>query len=236
MKIYIELVKRIPWANRKFLPWDSVEEFNDWRVKGLGITFEDLKKQGYIMEPMKYRKYEQEGFETPTGKVELFSTIFEKYGYAPLPIYLEPPESPISTPELLEDYPFILITGSRQINYFGSEGRQIPSLRKLVPDPEVELHPSTAVKLNIINGDWVWIETPQIKGERVKFKVKLTDGIHHRVINASHGWWFPEKKAPEHGCFESNINVVTTYAPPRDKIIGSVPDRGTLCKIYKVEQ
>ncbi|MCK4953103.1 hypothetical protein KAS14_04910 [Candidatus Bathyarchaeota archaeon] len=38
----------------------------------------------------------------------------------------------------------------------------------------------------------------------------------------------PEKKAPEHGCFESNINVVTTYAPPRDKIIGSVPDRGTL--------
>ena len=105
-----------------------------------------------------------------------------------------------------------------------------------MPDPEVELHPSTAVKLNIINGDWVWIETPQIKGERVKFKVKLTDGIHHMVINASHGWWFPEKKAPEHGCFESNINVVTTYAPPRDKIIGSVPDRGTLCKIYKVEQ
>lgn len=233
MKISIELVKRIPWANRNFLPWDSVDELNEWKVKGLGTTFEKFKKMNYILEPVRYKKYQKEGFETPTGKVELYSTIFKKYGYDPLPTYVEPPESPISAPELSKDYPFILITGSRHINYYHSEGRQIPSLRKLTPDPEIEIHPETAAKLNIHSGDWVWIETPQVKGDRVKLKVKFSSNIDPLVVHARHGWWFPEKPAPEHGCFESNINVVTTDAPAREKICGSVSIKGTLCRIYK---
>jgi len=233
MKICIELVKRIPWANRRFLPWNNFEEFNEWRVKGLGITFEEFQKKGYLIEHMKYKKYEQEGFRTPTRKVELYSTILEKHGYDPLPTYVEPPQSPISTPELLKEYPFILITGSRNINYFGSEGRQIPSLRKLTPDPEVEIHPNTAAKLRINEGDWVWIETAQVKGERVKLRAKITSDIHPMVIHARHGWWFPERIDPEYGCFESNINVVTADEP-REKICGSVPDRVTLCKILPV--
>lgn len=234
LKISIELVKKLPWADRKFIPWDSVEEFNDWRVKGVGITFEDFKKTGCITAPVEYKKYEHKGFATPTGKVELYSTILEKYGYEPLPVYVEPPESPLSTPELLKKYPFILITGGRQINYFHSEGRQIPSLRRLVPDPEVEIHPEAASKLDLIDGDWVRIKTPQNEGESVKGKVTVTDAVHPMVIHVRHGWWYPEKPAPEHGCFESNINVVTTHGEPRDKIMGSVPDRGTLCNIYKV--
>jgi len=101
-----------------------------------------------------------------------------------------------------------------------------------VPYPEVEIHPEPATKLNIKNGDWVFIETPLAKGERVKLRTRLTDRVHPMVIHARHSWWFPEKPAPEHGCFESNINVVTTSLPPRERICGSVPDRGTLCKIY----
>jgi anaerobic selenocysteine-containing dehydrogenase len=236
MKIAIELVKRVPWANRKLLPWNSIEEFNDWRVKDLGVTFNDFKqKEKKLIKPIQYRKYAKEGFQTPTGKVELYSTILEKHGYDPLPTYVEPPESPMSTPHLLEKYPFILITGSRKICYFSSEGRQIPSLRRLAPNPEVEIHPETAAKLNIKNGDWVWIETPRVKDRRVKLKAKLTSRIHPMVIHAEHGWWFPEKPPPEHGCFESNINAVTATTPPREKICGSVPNRGTLCRVYRAE-
>ena len=232
MKMAIELVKRIPWANRKYLPWDSVEEFNEWRVKEMGITFEEFKKKGTIIAPLKYEKYKEGGFNTPTGKVELYSTIFEKYGYDALPTYTEPPESPASTPELMKQYPYILITGGRHIEYFHSEGRQIPTLRKLVPDPEVEIHPKTAEELNIKDGDWVRIETPQVKGESVKFRAKLTMNIHPQVIHARHGWWFPETPTPEHGCFDSNINVVLSDVS-RERICGSVPTRGTLCKVYK---
>jgi thiosulfate reductase/polysulfide reductase chain A len=233
VRMSIDLVKRIPWADRKYLPWDSVEEFNDFRVQGTGMTFQEFKKKGYVTIDLSYKQYEGKRFNTPTGKVEIYSTIFEKHGYDPLPTYVEPRESPFSTPELLKDYPYILITGGRTIEYYHSCGRQIKPLRKRMPDPEIEVHPETARKENIEEGDWVWVETPQIKGERVRFKVKLTSNLDPRIVHAQHGWWFPENPAPDHGCFESNIDVVLSDDPPREKICGSVPVRGTLCKIYK---
>jgi anaerobic selenocysteine-containing dehydrogenase len=233
MKIAVELVKRLPWADRRFLPWNDTDEFNEFRIQGTGLSFEAFKKQGYVTVSRKYKKYEQAGFKTPTGKVELFSTVFEKLGYDPLPSFTEPPQSPTSTPELLKDYPLILITGGRHLGYFHSEGRQIPQLRKLVPDPQILIHPSTAQQKGIAAGDWVWIETPQVKGERVQLKVKLDPDIDPRVVHADHAWWFPERPAPEHGCFDSNIAVVLTDDPPRDPVCGSVPTRGTLCRIYR---
>ena len=233
VQMAIDLVKRIPWADRKYLPWESVEEFNDFRVQGMGMTFEEFKEKGYVSVDLSYKQYEKKGFNTPTGKVEIYSTIFERYGYDPLPTYVEPRESPLSTPELLNEYPYILITGGRTMEYYHSSGRQIRPLRKRMPDPEIEMHPETAQRENIEEGDWVWVETPQIKGERVRFKVKLTDNVDPRVIHAQHGWWFPENPAPDHGCFESNIDVVLSDDPPREEICGSVPTRGTLCKIYK---
>jgi anaerobic selenocysteine-containing dehydrogenase len=233
LKIVIELIKRIPWANRELVPWNDVHECYDWMVRGMGITFNDFKRKGYIIPTREYKKYEKQGFDTPTGKAELYSTIFEKHGYDPLPTFQEPPESPISTPELMRDYPLILITGAKYVEYFHSEGRQIPKLRKRVPDPRVEIHPDTATGLGIEDGDWVWIETPKVKHERVKFKARLTPNILPKVVNADHGWWFPEEPPPEHGCFDSNINVVTSGDPPREEICGSVPTRGTLCRICK---
>ena len=234
VRMAIDLVKRIPWADRKYLPWESVEEFNDFRVRGTGMTFQEFKEKGYVTIDPSYKQYEEKGFNTPTGKVEIYSTIFEKYGYDPLPTYIEPRESPFSTPGLLKDYPYILITGGRTIEYYHSSGRQIEALRKRMPDPEIELHPETAQKENMEEEDWVWVETPQIKGERVRLRVKLTSGLDPRIVHAQHGWWFPENPAPDHGCFESNIDVVLSDDPPREKICGSVPVRGTLCRIYKV--
>jgi len=236
MKIAIELAKRTPWANRKCLPWDDVDQWNEFRVSGMGITFQGLKQEGYIIVPARYRKYEADGFDTPSGKVELYSTIFEKYGYDPLPSFREPPESPLSTPDLLKDYPLILFTGARYTGYFHSEGRQLPSLRRLVPDPELEIHPDAAGQMNVGGGDWVWLETARVRGERVKFRAKLTDSVHPRMVHAAHAWWFPERPGPEHGCFDSNVSVILSGDPPREEICGSVPTRGTLCRVYPVDK
>jgi anaerobic selenocysteine-containing dehydrogenase len=233
VQMVIDLAKRLPWADRRRIPWGSAEEFNNWRVHGTGMTFQEFKEKGYIPVDTAYKQYEEKGFDTPTGKVELYSTIFEKHGHAPLPIYVEPPEGPVSTPELLKDYPYILITGGRTIEYYHSSGRQIEPLRKRLPNPQIEVHPDTAQRENIDEGDWVWVETPQIKGERVRFQVKLFSGVDPRVVHAQHGWWFPENPASDHGCFESNISVVLSDDEPREPICGSVPTRGTLCKIYK---
>jgi len=215
------------------MPWQNISEMNNAMVDSLGITFKDLQDKGYVVEPMKYKKYVDKAFNTPTGKVELFSTRFRDYGYDPLPTYHEPPESPVSTPELLPEYPLILITGGRNIAFFNTEGRQVSCLRRLLPEPYIEIHPDTAKEAGIAEGDLVWLETPQVRGERIKLKTRLTTDVHLRVVHAPHGWWFPEKPGPEHGCFDSNVNVVLSGDPPREPVCGSARTRGTLCKIYK---
>jgi len=235
LKITYEIVNRM---GLKFSIWPelkSYEEYEDFRLTGAGITFADLKKKGYVSTPMEYRKYERDGFKTPSGKVELYSSVFKEFGYDPLPNYVEPMESPISTPELAREYPFILITGGRDIVYRHSMGRNVPWLRELVPDPVTQIHPKTAEELGIKEGDWVWIETPRGEG-RIKQKAKLTPGIHPQVVHFMAHWWYPEKPAPDHGLWESNINVVTSSDPPYEAICGGCPTRGLLCKIYKATE
>ncbi len=235
LKITGEILKRM---GLKFSIWpelNSWEEYEDFRLKPAGITFADLKEKGPISSTMEYKKYEKDGFKTPSGKVELYSSVFEELGYDPLPHHAEPMESPYSTPELAKEYPLILITGGRDVGYRHSMGRQIPWLRELVPDPLIQIHPETAKKLGIEESDWVWIETPRGEG-RVKQKAKLTVGIHPQVVHTPAHWWFPEKPAPDHGVWDSNINVAISGDPPYEEITGSVPVKALLCKIYKVTE
>ena len=233
VQIAIDLAERLPWADRRYLPWKTAGEFNTFRVEGMGITFEEFKERGYISFDTACGQYEEKGFATPTGKVELYSTIFAGHGYDPLPIYVEPPQSPVSTPALFREYPYILITGGRIIEYYHASGREIEPLRKRAPDPLLEMHPDAARKEGLQDGDWVWVETPLVRGERVRLRVRCTVDLDPRVVHGQHGWWFPERPGPDHGCFESNINVILTDDPPREPICGSVPLRGTLCRFSK---
>jgi len=233
--IMIEIVKRLPWADRSFLPWNDADEWTESTVTPFGMTFSELNEKRYIAFPKQYETYKEHGFHTPTGKVELYSTILGKAGYEPLPTYVEPPQSPISTPGLYEEFPLVLTSGARDIEFYGSMGRHAGAMRQKIQDPLIEINPETAAKASIADGDWVCIETPQVPGQRVRFRAKLTEGIGPRVVHAAFGWWFPEKPGPEHGCFESNINVVVTDAGPREPIIGSVAVRGMLCRIYREE-
>ncbi|MCP4752784.1 MAG: molybdopterin-dependent oxidoreductase [Proteobacteria bacterium] len=195
-----------------------------------GITFDDVKEKGFITVPIQYKKHEKRGFGTRSGKVELASSYLENLGYDPLPYYVEPPESPISTPELAREYPLVLTTGGRLKYFFCSEFRQVPSLRKKHPDPLVELHPETAEGHGIQEGDWVWIET---RRGQIQQKAKITMDIDPRVINVQYGWWFPEETPPEYGVWKSNANVLTSNEPPYDPAMGTYQLRALLCRIRK---
>ena len=195
------------------------------------MTFDELKRTGFVKLPLRYRKFEDGGFRTPTGKIELYSTRLEQLGYAPLPSYQEPPESPLSRPDVAEDYPLVLTTGARIPFYFNSEHRQLARLRKAHPDPVAEIHPLTAGKHGIRNGDWMWIET---RRGRMKQRVKITAGIDPRVIAAQHGWWFPEEPAPDYGVWKSNVNLLTDNQPPYDPAMGTYQLRALLCRVAPV--
>lgn len=222
-------------GQEKHWPWETLEEAFDYRLKPLGETFKALcARGGYDFTRKAEKKYERAGFGTPSGKMELYSQIFEQLGYDPLPQFHEPPESPYSRPDLAEAYPLILIAGMRHYPFYHSEHRQIPSLRKQHPHPIAEMHPETAARSGINDGDWVWIETPR---GRARQKCKLTDGIDPRVVSTEHGWWYPEMPGEEpwlHGLWESNINVVIDDEPAHcNRINGGWPLRTALCKVYK---
>jgi len=226
-EIMIDLARRMNLG----VGTESLSEVLNYQLDPLGIDFEELKKRGCIFPPIEYRKYEKIGaFLTPSGKVELKSSLIEGLGYDPLPYYQEPPESPISTPELLEEYPYILITGGRVPYFFHSEHRQIPSLRNRHPHPLVQMHPDTADRHGISEGDWVWIES---RRGRIRQRAAITEGIDPRVVHVEHGWWFPEEEGPEHGIWRSNANLLTDSGPPYDPAMGTYQLRALLCKIYK---
>jgi anaerobic selenocysteine-containing dehydrogenase len=231
-EIVVKIAERLGRGER--IPWKSTEDLLDMRLKPLGMSFEEFKRESVIVEPLRYHKYESSGFATQSGKVELFSQKLARLGYDPLPYYRENPFTPVSTPELYREYPLILITGHRHIAFYHSENRQIEKLRALCPDPLIEIHPSQAEKLGVNSGDWLWIESPGIE-RRIKQRVKVTDRIHPKVVAAQHGWWFPEQPGPEHGAFTSNIDVIMTDDVECDPICGAVPVRGTLCRLQKVQ-
>lgn len=236
-KIYNELGKRIApecW-------FGDVEEMLDYQLRKAKITWKEFSELGFLAKMGKdqpYYKYRTDywqkggGFPTSTGKVELYSTVMEKLGYDPLPLYREPNESPYSTPELARNYPLILSTGGRLPYYFHSQYRQVPWLRKLQPYPLVQIHPDTAGSLGIAEGDWVWIETPR---GRIRQVARLFRGIDPRVVVVQASWWYPEDPPPDHGLWKSNANVLTSNGPPYDPAIGSTSLRALLCRVYKAE-
>ena len=137
----------------------------------------------------------------------------------------------MSAPEVAKEFPYVLTTGARIPNFFTSEHRQLPKLRRIYRDPLVEMHPDTARRFAIHSGDWVWIET---KRGKIKQRAKITDGIDPRVINVEFGWWFPERQDDERGAWDSNANVLTNIEPPYDPAMGTYQLRALLCRIEKV--
>ncbi|MFC1863677.1 molybdopterin dinucleotide binding domain-containing protein, partial [Thermodesulfobacteriota bacterium] len=229
----------------EYFPWKTEEDLYDYRLEPLGMTFEEASTKKYMIfsdEPWTYeainpRTGKKTGFATPSGKLELYSSVLEKLGYDPLPFYEEPPESPVRTPDVAKDFPLILTTGGRWMPQFHSEHRQLGmGLREQHPDPLVEIHPDTAREYGIAEGDWTYIET---RRGVIKMKVKLSDGIHPKVVNAEASWWFPEQPAQEpwlHGVWQSNTNVLTMDDPNTlDLLTGGWPSRSLLCKINKVQ-
>jgi anaerobic selenocysteine-containing dehydrogenase len=209
--------------------WDHFEQALDWILEPMKITWREFKAMDHIRGEVTPRKYKERGFSTPSRKFELHSTFLEGLGYDPLPQYREPRESPYSTPELFKRFPYILITGRRIPGFFHSENRQVPWLRELHRDPVVEIHPDTARKEGIAEGDWVVIESPR---GRVRQRAKLFSGIDPRVVSAEHAWWFPEKEGPGHGWEESNINILTDNAYDNcDPAMGATHVRTLLCRI-----
>ena len=233
-EVFLDISKRMGLdygaaSQREILDGEILAELSKRRPLYAGIDFEKFRQLGWIAPEREYLCYRKRGFHTPTGKFELWSTTLEKAGADPLPSWTEPPETPVSRPDMLEGFPLILITGSRTTPYFISNNRQIRSLRRRHPFPLAAMSAGTGARYGIRDGDWIFIETAR---GRITQKAQFLDDMPDGIVNCEMGWWYPEAGAPDYGWDESNANILTVCAPPHDPIGGAYQVRALLCRIY----
>ncbi len=231
--------EKFPWANTEEMRAAFMENLSSVDYEG---SFEDLKHDVWYYFPFEYEKYKtgklrsdgKPGFNTPTGKIELMSTIFQAVGLDAAPYYKEPNESPVSTPELAEKYPFVLTTGQRSYEFFHSEHRNLPTMREYHPWPLCEMNPEDAASLGLEEGDWVYLENETGK---IKQKLHIHPGMLKGVVNAEHGWWFPEREAAApsfFGTFDSQAGCLLRMGDVGPTGWGS-SYKCRLCNVSKVE-
>ena len=171
-----------------WFPWRDDLELLNYRVQRSGKTWEEIENEIFL-EPTGAVDPLQTGFATPTGKIELYSTVLESLGFDPLPYYREPEQTPISAPELTKEYPLTVFVGLRDKANYLTNLRQIHSLRSIDPYPEVYIHPEDARRAGVIDGQWAWVETTH---GRMLSRVKSDTVQPEGTIRVPHGWWIPE--------------------------------------------
>jgi cysteine desulfurase NifS len=235
--IIAELARRLGYGH---LYPQTEEELLRHVLKGSGFSLEDVRAAGGTVsvetEMMQYRKWEKgllrpdgsPGFDTPSGKFEIASTILEEFGYDPLPRYTEPIEGPLSRPDLLEDYPLVFNSGARVRTGFHTQHHGVEPLSRERPEPTVMINSEDARARGIGNGDRVIIRSPR---GSVIMRAIVTDGIVKGSIDANHAGGNP--LGPE-AWRECNINDLTDL-DNFDPISGFPVYKALLCEVTRVD-
>jgi formate dehydrogenase (coenzyme F420) alpha subunit len=216
-KFWAELGKKL--GLEADLPWRNSEEYFEYYLKPFGVSMKDLDNPQHIAyEPeAKDRSYRANGFNTTSGKVDLYSDYLKSLGYDPMPTYREPAEGWVTKPELAEKYPLIMITGTRNRLYHHTQYRNLPSVRKQYPEPLLEINTRTAARLGIEHGDTVNVESPR---GSIRIKAELSNDIHESVVSVPHGWR------------DTNVNMLTSDAEV-DPVTAFIGFKSVLCRVTK---
>ena len=202
-----------------------------------GLTPEGLRRAGRgVRVPLEttYLKYRRNGFATPSGKLEIFSARLQTIGEPPLPEYRAPLQMAGNDSDREGGFPLILTTTKSPL-YCHSQFRNLARLRRLVPEPVVELSPKTAAARGIGRGDWIAIITPH---GRVRARVRLMANLADGVVAAQHGWWqeCQELGLPGYDPLSedgANINLVIS-SEQIDPVSGAAPLRASRCNIERL--
>ena len=235
--ILAELAKRLGYGN---LYPQTEDELLRTALEGSGFTLEEVRGSGGEARVptalMQYKKWEKgllrpdgrPGFNTPSGKFEIASSVLAEHGYPPLPVYTEPGEGPLADPVLAREYPLVFNSGARSMHDFRSQHHGVRGLVDRLPEPPVAMNREDAAELGIEEGERVWVETPR---GRALFCARVTGDMVKGSIDAAMGGGGPLGPAAWREC---NVNRLTD--PGRyDPISGFPVYKTLLCRVSKAE-
>lgn len=202
----------------------------------LGLTPDALRAQpGGLAQPAatRHRKYVQEGFRTPSGRIELYSETLLEHGAPPLPGFSEPADSPASAAAAA----FPLVMTSAKLRHFRhGQDRQAPALRRRSPEPSVHLHPDAARARGIAEGDMVRVRSAN---GSIRMRARFDAALDARVVWVEYGWWQPGAPGAADGydaLSEDGANYSRLVSDRRvDPVSGSQPLRSGLCEIEALD-
>lgn len=213
--IVFELARRLGHAER-FFDGDG-EAALTHILEPLGLTPAALRAQprgiGVPLET-RYRKYEQSGFATASGKLQLWSTPLQDAGYDPLPAY--------HALEMEAAYPFRLTCG-KIVPYCHSQQRQLPSLRRRAPQPLAELAPDVATAAGVADGQRIVVAT---RSGSMRARARIVRTLAPGTVWAQYGWWDETEPVAYNACCDGEA-----YDPPS----GSNALRGVACRVARLD-
>lgn len=169
-------------------------------------------------------------YGTPSGKVELASSLLAQWGQQDLPHAVQP-----ALFAHAKDFPLILTSGGRVLEGFHENAQHSARFRRSRPHPVALIHPATAAAAGIVAGRWFEISTAL---GSVRHIAQLSSTVAPRVVQAER-WWYPEgtqDSADPYGLWATNINVCTADDDANlDPVMGAWLLRGLPCRIAAIE-
>lgn len=211
----------------EYFPFKDAEEYLKKICEQMNISFDELYQKGIILFPDKAHPYftdsDPPSFDTPTGKVELYSTALEEAGFDPVPKYTPPNPAP-------NGY-FRLLQGRNPLHTF-SRTVDIPILNELYPENELWINTKVAKELGLKEGDYVRLLNQDGVKSTFKVKVKITGRIRPDCVYMVHGFGNKTKELKRaYGKGASDNELFTTYI--LDPIMGGTGMRVNFVKIIK---
>lgn len=205
-------------------PFHDTISWLEYMIRPTGVGFERLEKEQivYATSPARYRKFEEQGFHTPSGRVEFYSRVFEEKGYDPLPAYSDPAGEPL-VPDDRDGREFPLLGSSKRPALFvHTKLKNIEVLSRSYPEPLVLLHPQDAMDRGIREGDEVDVTSPRGK---ISLKARISGDTRPGLVWVDFGWGNPTDR-------KAGINVLVNDAF-FDPVSGGTPHRLFECEVKK---
>ncbi len=198
--IYKQLGERLGLGD--YFQYQDEQDYLRQQLAPLGLSLETLRLKGYL-EPPITREAKDIVFNTPSGKIEVYSPTLERAGFSPWPTWEEPPY-----PKADE---FYLLTGKvGQHTQFATQNNAL--LHKYEDVPCLWIHPQAAEKRGIQNGDLVKVNSAV---GQVLIQALVTEGIRPDCVYMTPGYGHLSKGlriAYGHGASDSDLHV--TYTDP----------------------
>jgi thiosulfate reductase/polysulfide reductase chain A len=193
-----------------YFPYGSMEDLVRWQLEGTGFTLEDFDKKGFVAYTDKQILWDRANglkFKTPSGKIELVSSLLENAGYQSFPTY--DPVMPDG------DSRFRLTTGRCAVHTHVSTQNN-PYLSELVPENVLWVNARRAGELGVKDGAYVEISSRWGSG---RIKAYVTDLIHPEAVFMLHGFGHEAKWATR--CFNKGVSDSALQENISDRVGGS---------------